>query len=88
MSFLPDILPADPSAPEAQRHQTRTLQYNIFGRLFMAVETMRKNRRQPALPHCMQRDLGLTDVAESVTRNNRPTWRADLDQCLSRPGFL
>ncbi len=97
MSLFPDILPADPSAPEEVFHRRKRLKYGFMGRLVLALDIARERRQLARLDDLTLRDIGLSRDAPSANqsrwnapskRGSQPNWRAELDRCLSQPGVL
>ncbi len=97
MTFLPEIMPADPRDPESMRYTMKPLRHGWIGKLFLAIEVARERRELAKLDDALLRDIGVTrdgahreirrsfwDVSDAGVRS----WRLEAQNCLSRPGPL
>lgn len=71
MAFIPEILPADPRAPERVRHRKMPLRYGLIGKLIMALDVAYERRDLASLDDHILRDIGLTrdDVRHESRRS-------------------
>jgi hypothetical protein len=81
--FLPEILPADPCAPETIKHKPRGLKYGLIGKIFMAFDARHNVPAADETRLKLQRDVALHECEAfgGVAGNswNAPaTWRRPL----------
>ncbi|MDD9922955.1 MAG: DUF1127 domain-containing protein [Boseongicola sp.] len=57
-SFLPDILPADPSAPEGYRHRRQPVKYGVLGRIVLWFEARATRTALSQLNEATLKDIG------------------------------
>lgn len=94
MSLFPEILPADPTAPENHRYRTKKLNYGVIGRIFMFFENARERRMIARMSRDPQRDMGLIRDDARTPNRRRPFWdvpagwRTDIERCFSRPSLM
>jgi|GEM_PF-7052958 uncharacterized protein YjiS (DUF1127 family) len=92
MTFLPDIIPADPRDPESVHHQMRPVKYGILGKIIMAADAARERRELAKLGNRLLADIGLNRI--DANRDMRPgRWHlADLHRShvspMPRPGLF
>jgi len=78
--YLPEILPADPAAPETIRYQATPLKYGLFGRIFLALDARRngltENKRdRQSRSRAGVENLEVMGGIASQSWNAPATWR-------------
>ena len=75
MLTFPNILPADPRAPEGVTYRRKLLSYGWFGRLLLAREIRRERKELRDLGPALLNDIGRTPD-DIIREAKRPFWDA------------
>ena len=60
--YLPEVLPADPRAPETTKYRSQPLTYGLIGKFLMALNTRRAEPTLEELSDHIRKDIGANDA--------------------------